>query len=70
MWLLSGAMFPLDNFYLKKLSIINPMAYFVDSLRFCLLGSGYFISQALVLVIFGVIFIFLLAWAIKKKPIE
>ena len=70
MWLLSGAMFPLDNFLLKASSIVNPMAYLVQALRFCLLGSGLWFYQAVVLVFFCVIFTFLLAVAIKRRPIE
>lgn len=70
MWLLSGAMFPLDNFILKASSILNPMAYFVQALRFCLMNSGLWLFEALILVFFCVIFTFLLARAIKRRPIE
>jgi len=70
MWLLSGAMFPLDNILLKISSIVNPMAYLVQALRLCLLGSMLWVFQALVLAIFCIIFSILLAYAIKKKPLE
>lgn len=70
MWLLSGAMFPLDNIFLKLSSVINPMAYLVQALRLCLSGSKLWVFQALVLAIFCLIFTFLLACAIKRKPLE
>jgi ABC-2 type transport system permease protein len=70
MWLLSGAMFPLDNIWLSSSSVINPMAYLVKSLRCCLLQSEHWIYHALVLALFCVFFALLLMQAIKRRPIE
>lgn len=41
MWLLSGAMFPLDNKIFSWPSIINPMSYLVEGLRSALISNAF-----------------------------
>jgi ABC-2 type transport system permease protein len=56
---LSGALFPLNNVpgWLHILSVINPMRYGVEALRYCLIGSStvpFFVSVS-VLVVFSMV---------------
>lgn len=70
MWLLSGAMFPLDNKILDLLSIINPMAYLVRGLRYCFLESGFIGRPVFILLVFCLLFIFLLDRVSKRKSLS
>ncbi len=71
MWLLSGAMFPLDEGALATLAIFNPMAYLVTGLRISLLqlpGSLFACMAGLAISFF--VALFLLVMAVSRKPIE
>jgi ABC-2 type transport system permease protein len=56
---LSGALFPLNNVpgWLHTLSVINPMTYGVEALRYCLIGSSsvHFLVSVSVLLVFSII---------------
>ena len=68
MWLLSGAMFPLDG-VLKYLSIINPMFYVVSLLRSNLLSSELLWKNIIFIIIFIFLFTLSLIAIAKKKPL-
>lgn len=71
MWLVSGAMFPVDDGIFFLLSIINPMAYLVAGLRSCLLEINDIIGVSCVgLLSFSLSAFLLLKLAIKKRPLE
>lgn len=71
MWLLSGAMFPLDTKALSILGMINPMAYLVAGLRVSLLDlPGSFFENLFGLVIFLIMSSSLLILAVRLRPIE
>lgn len=70
MWLLSGAMFPLDNKLFLWPSVINPMSYLVDGLRSALFGMA-----STTLAFMGLFCCFVFAWlflwlVVHKKPLE
>jgi ABC-2 type transport system permease protein len=67
MWLLSGAMFPLDNMFLRTLSIINPMAYIIGALRECLIHNNFNIITMIIIIIFSLLLSILLAFVAQKK---
>lgn len=69
MWLLSGAMFPLDAAIFRVAAWLNPMAYLVDGLRACLLGTGPWLFNIFALIIFSLFFGFSLGALVKKRPI-
>lgn len=69
MWLLSGAMFPLDSAIFQIAAWFNPMAYLVDGLRACLLGTGPWFVNFCALSIFSLFFALSLGALIKKRPI-
>jgi ABC-2 type transport system permease protein len=71
MWLLSGAMFPLDHSYLKIMTYVNPMAFLVATLRGSLLdvdNSGVF--NVAMLLVFSFLAAMILLITAKRKPIE
>lgn len=71
MWILSGAMFPLDNGFLPIMNQINPMAFLVNALRSSVLSLGPdFIENLAKLLIFSFLVSVMLIVAIKRKPIE
>lgn len=40
MWMVSGALFPLEGSWMSVLQYLNPISYFLDILRFALEGHG------------------------------
>lgn len=71
MWLLSGAVFPVDDGVLWWASLFNPMAYLVYGLRGCLLNTESSIILALISIMaFCVLFAGLLTWVVKRYRIE
>jgi ABC-2 type transport system permease protein len=40
LWVLSGAMFPLDAVWLRVLGALNPLSYFVEGVRLALGGES------------------------------
>lgn len=70
MWLLSGAMFPVTNGFFYWLSLVNPMAYLVASLRATLLATPSSSINVAMLLIFSTLSFVTLLYAVKKRPIE
>lgn len=71
MWLLSGAMFPIDTHTLKLLSLVNPMTYLVSGLRNSLVGfEEYLYGDFLLLSLFATFIAFVLAMSTKRKLVE
>lgn len=71
MWLLSGAMFPLDGSLFESIGLINPMAYLVDGLRMSLLALDGSLENCLIgLLIFSGLSFLLLVLAVKRRPVE
>lgn len=71
MWILSGAMFPLDLSFLPLMNMINPMAFLVNALRSSVLSLGPdFFPSIVKLLTFCLLVIVMLTLAIKRKPIE
>jgi ABC-type polysaccharide/polyol phosphate export permease len=71
MWLLSGAMFPLDGKLFSSLALFNPMAYLVAGLRKSLLNlPGSFFVCFTGLFISLIIALLLLFLAVSRRPIE
>lgn len=71
MWLLSGAMFPLDTKVLSTLALLNPMAYLVSGLRTILLDlPGSLVTSVIGLFIALVVSVILLSVAVCRRPIE
>ena len=71
MWLLSGAMFPLDGKVFSMLAVVNPMAYLVAGLRKSLLDlPGSFVVCFSGLSISLIIGLLLLFVAVSRHPIE
>jgi ABC-2 type transport system permease protein len=68
-WLLSGAMFPLEDIKLKVLARFNPMSYLVDALRELFFMHSTSFTNAIFLLIYGFVFSVLLCIAVRKKPI-
>ena len=40
LWLISGAMFPVDTGWIANLAVLNPMTYLVDGFRHAFTGGG------------------------------
>lgn len=71
MWLLSGAMFPLEGRVLSILAAVNPMAYVVSGLRVILLDlPGSFWVNTAGLGASLVVSVVLLIVAVSRRPIE
>lgn len=70
MWLLSGAMFPIEDSVFYWPSFINPMSYLVTGLRGSMLGMTAIIPHMIALIIFCVLITFALLLAVKKRPLE
>lgn len=72
-FLLSGAMFPVSNFpvWLRPLSLINPLTYGVDGLRFSLTGFSQFplILDLAIISIFGLAMVWFSAYLFSKSEI-
>jgi ABC-type polysaccharide/polyol phosphate export permease len=70
MWLLSGAMFPLDNNFLGAASVLNPMSYLVNGLRFCFIEAAMPQTSILVLVLFCIFLGLTLGLLAKRTSLE
>ncbi len=70
MWLLSGAMFPINNTIFAYLSPINPMSYLVAGLREILLTNNFPFSNLGALLVFSFLISMLLIIAVAKRPLE
>ena len=71
--LLSGALFPIDNFpgWLKPLSLINPLTYGIDGLRYSLIGFSQFplVLDLAIILIFGLAMIALGSYLFSKTEV-
>ncbi|MCA9507623.1 MAG: ABC transporter permease [Myxococcales bacterium] len=70
MWLLSGAMFPIDGTWFEKIGWINPMSYLVSALRGIFVEEPDFFLQVIYLVFFSFLITMLLILAVMKRPLE
>ena len=71
MWLLSGAMFPIESSMFFWMAYINPMSHMVNGLRSLFIASSYVHSLSILfLLIFLAAIYFLLAMAVKKFPLK
>lgn len=69
MWLLSGAMFPLNGVF-NALSLVNPMAYVVTTLRHILLSATISVSDFFALLVWLMIWVAALYLATKRRALE
>lgn len=70
MWLLSGAMFPIENTWFEKISIINPMSSLVDALRALIMGLAFSFTNIFALVVFAFFLSVLLSYSVYIRPLE
>ncbi len=70
MWLFSGAMFPIENTWFEKLSVLNPMSPLVAALRALILGLDFSFSHVWILLIFSFFLSVLLSYAVRLRPLE
>lgn len=71
MWLLSGAMFPIDHGWFSHLGYVNPMTYLINGLRSALLFfDDLVLLNLLALLFFSLLNSILLLVAVKRRPIE
>lgn len=70
MWLLSGAMFPLQGSWMEMLAVINPMSYLVEALRGVLIWQHFIWPNLIILLAICVFFACSLFFLSRFKKVE
>lgn len=70
LWVVSGAVFPLNSAWLLWVSKLNPIYFFVDGYRSALLGNALSLEVFLFLLLYALLFLFLCVAVLNKTRSE